>query len=253
MPARLITIPFSHYCEKARWALDRRGVDYQEEAHLPMLHTRHTRRLGGRSVPLLVIGGEGGPRVLADSTDILGYADEAGTRGAPLYPQDGGEVAALEDRFDEVLGPHARRLGYFGLLQDDRAMREVVRRASIPPWERAVGLPTLPVFKVLLRRGLEIDAASAARSEAKVRAVFDEVEARLADGRRFLCGDTFTAADLSFAALAMPLLVPPCYERWLLPLEETRAAFRSVVDRWRATPAGAFAMRVCATERQSPA
>ena len=30
----LITIPISHYCEKARWALDRAGVAYRERAHL---------------------------------------------------------------------------------------------------------------------------------------------------------------------------------------------------------------------------
>ena len=28
MPARLITIPISHFCEKARWALQRAGVAY---------------------------------------------------------------------------------------------------------------------------------------------------------------------------------------------------------------------------------
>lgn len=251
MTARLITIPFSHYCEKARWALDRRGIPYVEDAHLPMLHTRHTKPLGGRSVPLLVVEGPGEPRVLADSTDILRYADEAGTRGAPLYPAGEAEVEALEDRFDLVLGPHARRLGYFELLQDDAALRALVRRAPIPSWERSLGLPLLPAFKALLRRGLGIDAGGAARSEAKVRTVFDEVEARLADGRPYLCGERFTAADLTFAALAMPLVVPPCYERWLLPLADTRAAFRAAVERWRATPAGGFALRVCAAERQA--
>ena len=35
---RLITIPISHYCERARWALQRAGVDFIEEQHLQMLH-----------------------------------------------------------------------------------------------------------------------------------------------------------------------------------------------------------------------
>src|SRR5262249_52617975 len=34
----LITIRFSHYNEKARWALDRFGVVYTERAHLPLIH-----------------------------------------------------------------------------------------------------------------------------------------------------------------------------------------------------------------------
>jgi glutathione S-transferase len=31
MPARLVTIPISHYCEKARWALGRARIAYREE------------------------------------------------------------------------------------------------------------------------------------------------------------------------------------------------------------------------------
>ncbi len=34
MSRRLLTIPISHYCEKARWALDRAGLDYVEERHV---------------------------------------------------------------------------------------------------------------------------------------------------------------------------------------------------------------------------
>ena len=34
----LITICFSHFNEKARWALDRFGVAYRESGYLPLLH-----------------------------------------------------------------------------------------------------------------------------------------------------------------------------------------------------------------------
>ena len=30
----LITIPISHFCEKARWALERAGLPYREERHV---------------------------------------------------------------------------------------------------------------------------------------------------------------------------------------------------------------------------
>ena len=35
---RLLTIPISHFCEKARWALDRAGVDYVERRHIQLVH-----------------------------------------------------------------------------------------------------------------------------------------------------------------------------------------------------------------------
>ncbi len=77
---RLITIPISHYCEKARWALGRAEVDYVEEPHLQVFHVVASRRAGGAgTTPVLVTADAG---VLGDSADILAYADARGARGA---------------------------------------------------------------------------------------------------------------------------------------------------------------------------
>ena len=47
MPARLVTIPISHFCEKARWALQRAGVPYVERPHLQIIHVLAARRAAG--------------------------------------------------------------------------------------------------------------------------------------------------------------------------------------------------------------
>src|SRR5438270_1541709 len=94
-PYVLITIPISHYCEKARWALDRAGVAYREEPHLPLFHYTGTFRAGGgRTVPVLVTD----DGVLADSTDIVAWADAR--RPGSLLPESPAEALALEDDFD---------------------------------------------------------------------------------------------------------------------------------------------------------
>jgi glutaredoxin len=52
---RLVTIPISHYCEKARWALERAGLEYREERHVQGVHQLAARRAGGGiTVPVLV-------------------------------------------------------------------------------------------------------------------------------------------------------------------------------------------------------
>jgi hypothetical protein len=92
-------------------------------------------------------------------------------------------VRLLEERFDEVLGPHARRLGYFSLLDDDSALKQLIATAPVPSFERHLAGATRPLVKPMLRRGLRIPPASARRSRARVEEIFTEVEQRLADGR----------------------------------------------------------------------
>ena len=82
---RLITIPPSHYCEKARWALDYLGVPYREEGHPPLLHRWAVKTAAGRrTTPVLVAG----DTVLSDSTDILQYLDTTYVEGWRPYPRD---------------------------------------------------------------------------------------------------------------------------------------------------------------------
>src|SRR5579859_5847764 len=115
--ARLITIPFSHYCEKARWALDATGVGYREDAHAPVVHWRATRAVGGKSVPVLVHG----TAVVLDSTDIALHVDALAPPARRLLPALAGQrarVLAIEDELDETLGIDARLLVYWHFLAD---------------------------------------------------------------------------------------------------------------------------------------
>ncbi|MBK9034415.1 MAG: glutathione S-transferase [Myxococcales bacterium] len=246
MPARLVTIPFSHYCEKARWALERAGIDFVEDGHLPIYSYLALRRAGaGRTVPTLVTdGGE----VVADSTDILRWCDAHG-RAEPLAPAELPEAAELEDDFDRHLGPAARRLGYFHLLPSRGGFYELLERGGVPRWQQRTGRLARPLVVRLLKRGLKIDAAGAARSQVVVDDTFARIAARLADGRRYLCGDRFTTADLTFAALAAPVLLPGSYAAYMPSARHQPPAFVELIAHYRATPAGAFALRIYADHR----
>lgn len=104
---RLVTIPISHYCEKARWALDRARLPYEEVAVLPGAHLLTTRKYHRKgTVPVLVHEGGG----IGESTEILRWVDSRTPEAQRLFL-----VGALEaenerwiERFDRELG---RRLG----------------------------------------------------------------------------------------------------------------------------------------------
>jgi glutathione S-transferase len=112
----------------------------------------------------------------------------------------------------------------------------------------------LPLFYPLMSKAIDVvlgvTPAAAKRSEAEVRAVFDVVDERLQDGRPYLCGDTFTAADLTFSALAAAVLVPPEYGVPLPQPDELPATFATVVRELRERPAGAHALAMYRAERR---
>jgi glutathione S-transferase len=248
-PCVLITIPISHYCEKARWALDRAAVSYRERAHLQLLHWLPVRRAGGgKTAPVLVCG----DRVLADSPDIVDEADRRASPERRLYPEDpsvAAEVRALEHDFDADLGPHGRRWMY-DRLRGRRDLAIAYGCTGVPAWERRALPLVYPVFVRAIDRYLDITPITAAESEARVRASFDIVAERLSDGRRYLCGERFTAADLTFASLAAAVLMPPEYGVPLPQPEELPPAAATVVRELRAHPAGAHALAMYRDERR---
>lgn len=244
--ARFITIPLSHYCEKARWGLDRAALPYREEPHMPLLHRMATAGNGGTSVPILVHG----HHRIADSTAILVHAD-ASCGGDLLYPRDAAsrrEVEALVVRFDTELGPHVRRWAYAYLLPDTKLLRDAWCN-GVPRREACLFAVVLPIARRLVRSGYRVNSANGDRSLDRIHDVFRYVDGLVRDERPFLAGDRFSAADLTFAALAAPALFPGGCRAALPALDAVPAAMREEVLRMRETDAGLFAAGLYQHER----
>jgi glutathione S-transferase len=245
----LVTIPISHYCEKARWALEWAGVGYEERAHLQGFHRVAVRRAGGgRTAPVLVSDG----RVLAESAEIVAEADALAPPERRLFPDDqaaAAEVRELERDFDARLGPHGRRWMYYE-LRGRGDLARAYASAGVPAWQRHSLRFAYPAISRVIDRYLDITPATAAESETVVRTVFDEVGERLGDGRPYLCGEVFTAADLTFAALTGPVLVPPEYGVPLPQPDELPPGMATVVRELRVHPAGVHALAMFREKRR---
>jgi len=242
-PNRLITIAISHYCEKARWALERLRVPFVEEAHVPLFHRLATgSRGGGQTVPVLVTP-QGS---FTDSTAILQYLDQQAPADSQLYPTDPEQrrqVEELETLFDEQLGPATRQWVYASLMENPALIRRLWQVNS-PNLERRL-LPALfPLIWPIAQRAMAITPAAAARSQETIQQIFQTVEDRLRDGRSYLVGDRFTAADLTFAALAAPVLLPSNRRVKSLDLQDVPAALAAQIKAFRKTPAGAYGLRL---------
>ncbi|MGB5812094.1 MAG: glutathione S-transferase [Polyangiales bacterium] len=252
---RLITIPISHYCERARWALDYVGLEYREEQHLQLLHWPHAwASSGGKTVPVLVTS-EG---VLSESEDMVRYAHDHARNGQPLYPDDDTlreRVTELERGFQDSFGVESRKLIYGHAFRWGRPALDF-NAARAPRWERRALHVGFPLVKRFMRRYLQVNATAEAVAKEHVQRVFDHTAELLSDGRRYLVGHAFSAADLTFACMAAAVLCPPEYGIPLPQPEDVPEDFARDVTAFRVHPAGSFAMRMfrdhrrpCAPER----
>jgi glutathione S-transferase len=239
--ARLLTIAPSHFSEKARWALDRAAIPYREECSGPGFHLSAVKRVGARTLPVLITA-EGA--VLKDSTDIMHHADRHGE----LFPADrAAEVAAVEEELDP-LGPAVRDWAYSWAVARPPLVRHVFDR-RLPAAQRVVLRLTLPLVCKLIRRRFRLDRQSAQQWFEALTTLWDRIEARLADGRPYLTGDRFTAVDLTLAALGAHAVAAPGFGGQLVPLGDRPPAAREQTERLRATATGRLVLRLYQEER----
>jgi glutathione S-transferase len=119
---------------------------------------------------------------------------------------------------------------------------------GVPAWEAKALAGLYALAHRWARRHLELKSLDDDR--AKVLAAFDAIAARLDDGRRHLTGDRFTAADLTFACLAAAVVLPPEYGVALPQPEDLPSPVRDDVERFRAHPAGVYALRLFENRRR---
>lgn len=256
---RLISIKFSHYNEKARWALDRCGIPFIEKPHLPVTHMPFARAAAGGhgkadkisspfSTPVLKT--DAGP--ITDSTDIVAWASKHPDSSYNLIPEELiAEIQPLDELFSGKFGAHTRRVAYHYCLQDKELFSRLAS-LNVPGFESTVWRACYPALRRYLRRGLGITEERALRSADRTRETFAQVNGLLADGRDYLVGGRFTLADLSFASLTAPALLiqeAEGYDARLPTLEEAPAPLREFANELRQTRAGRFALKMFADER----
>ncbi|HJQ24059.1 MAG TPA: glutathione S-transferase N-terminal domain-containing protein [Blastocatellia bacterium] len=245
---RMISVSASPYCELPRWLLQRLAIPFNEEFHAPLFYLPATRRVGAGTVVPVMVTREG---TLPDARAIFYHYDAQAPADQRLLPEASparDEVIRLFDLFYDRLAIAVRRWGYARLLPV-RQTTVPMMTAGAPAWERALVKLIYPLIALLMRRALKITKDSPPQDLAEIDEIFTLVETRLADGRAYLCGNGLSAADLAFAALAAPTVLPDNYGGTLPTINEVPAAMRAEVEQLRARAAGRFLLRVYDEQR----
>lgn len=246
---KLVTISISHYVEKVKWALHRAALSYTEESHIPGLHALitlwHTQGRH-RATPVLIDGDQ----VIPDSTAIFAHLT---TKYGQKWLYAPADALELEERFDRNIGPHTRRFIYQQLFDSGLSVADIFAQDVVPAWQKALLPLVAPVIKEGMIRDMAIHPLAAENSRITFEKEFEFVADRLRDGRPYLCGDQLSAADLAFAALSAPVILPKGYGARLPDPDDAGPEAKAVIEKYRATPAGQFVLRLYREERQKPA
>ena len=241
-------IEVSHYNEKARWALDYKGIPHELRVPMPGLHGLTALRVTRgkqRRLPVIEIDG----RRIGDSTAIIAALEEY-RPDPPLYPADEAErrrALALEDWFDENLGPEMRRFVWHHTLSDTDVVARTLFQEPGTKRERFLRA-TAPVARVAVRADYTVNAQTAARARDRVVQAMDKLEGDLQPSG-YLVGERFSVADLTAASLFTPLVAPP--ERPYAPSART-APVQELRDELMARPGGQWIERMYALHRNGP-
>jgi glutathione S-transferase len=242
-------IELSHYSEKARWALDYKGIPHERRVPMPGLHGIRAlvlTRGAQRRLPVLELDG----RRIGDSTAIIAALEEH-TPEPPLYPADPALRARaldLEEWFDEQLAPSLRRYVWHHTLPDSDAVVAAVFTRPQPVRERLLRV-IAPLVRPAVRRDYDVSEETAVRARAEVVAAMDHLESELLPSG-YLVGDGFTVADLTAAALFTPLLAPP--QRPYAP-ETVAGPVLELREELSARPGSEWVMEMYARHRGRPA
>ena len=201
-----VSLPYSPWSEKARWALDHHRVDYREREYLPLLgapalRVKLRRLRGPITVPVLFSDDQ----VYADSYDIARYAESAG-RGAPLFPA-GADIDRW-NRLSEQTLACSRALATARAADDPEVLKESVPRSIPGPIRHAFGRVGIRYLK----RKYRITTHDRDDYLTTIRQALRELSGSLND-REYILG-TFSYADVAMAvALQMVAPVPQQYIR----------------------------------------
>ena len=256
--------------EIARWVLDWNDVLYKDEPHAPPLYIPVINRLIGDSDGHAVVaGGERSPgasgispgpvflktdALLYTAESVIVYFEQRCTAEKRLLPADAGkrqEVVALYNLFTGPFEENVYGYLYAQLLPNPAEARSWFTQ-GVPLGEKLTYAFSFGVMRKELTRQWGLAEKPAGERLAYIKKIIEKVDGILSDGRRYLTGDRLTIADIAFAAVAAPLLLPIEFGGAIGAIHTVPAEMRREVEELRATPAGQYVLLLYQDERPLP-
>jgi glutathione S-transferase len=239
-PPQLYVFAISHYCEKARWALDYLGVEYEIKYLVPGLHAERMTSLGADDTSLPVLVSDG--KLIQGSSNIISWAESAPNNGRTLDCEHSPLISDITSRVDDVLGVHVRRMYYSEALVEHPETVLPIFADYLDEEEAALLREIWELVVAAMTERMDLGADQGRESRDIVLQQLDWFDEILEDGRDYLLDGTFTHIDLSAASLLAPLVMAPEHPTYGNLQVPPRIA-QDVVE-WQSRPISQFVARM---------
>jgi len=234
----LETISASHFVEKARWCLDRLGVEYRERPVAGILGVMFR----GRTVPLLRMRTGKVTSSIGNSAEILRYlwgryGVELG--GAADFLEPTPERVEWEKRIDDYgvqlqVWVYSHALGHRSLTLHAWGCNS----KRVPLWQRGLIIALYPLLAAFIKFAFKLSEGHYKKATRNIEEFLEEVEKRLVSGQGTLLGGSdIDFVDISFASMTGLWLQPQNFgggaaDEVMLARAQLPTEMKADVERW---------------------
>lgn len=253
----LITIPISHFCERARWALEYSGIEFHEKPRLQMFHRIALKRIGaGRTTPALRVG----KTVLPDSNAILSWASDRHRSPKPNlvnWAPNSPESRTMLN-WGEDIAQWSRLVAYAWLLPNPTLLLRYNNRGA-PAWQGLLLRIGYAKAQSMVRQHFNITESTIQAAHDSLRRFFDRFDELLGSSNYIRVnggvhnGERFSALDLTLASYLAPLCLPHEYgiaPGSLPPVDECPEDLTKEILVFRTHPLGQYVLRMFKDHRR---
>ena len=239
----LYQFPLSHFCEKARWLLDHKELDFVAHNLVPGFHRAFARlKTGQNHLPIL----KDGTHWIADSTQIAHYLDDRYPEHGLLPNRFGQREAVLQINHQaNILGTHVRQWVWSQMIIRNNHSLDVLLGET--GYLRKFEKYSKPVLKTLVNRSFQLEAEKIAESQRAILSFAEQFKLP----SRYLVAERLTLADIAVCSMFAPLLNiagTPGELETFDSVSEQAYAFSSQLQ---ALAVGQYVQQIYAEERQA--
>lgn len=276
--AQLLTIPYSHYVEFARWSLLLGNKPFEENWYMPGQHV----------LPLLSLRVAGKKKHLSSSSFVTKSgrdpatisekkANQSRSTAVPALVKPNGEVLTdswmiandsgllpltdptLKKMYDEELGPLARQFAYNFLLKPEHRQSWDDLLKYMQGWLWLILYFFLGTYiHSIMAKVFGLGKQDLfAKCENDLNDLFERIaKERLPKNSRYINGEEISVEDIALCSLASPALIPEkycggCFTPIFNDCIAKDKEFLSRLEKYRATPVGKYVLQFYEENREA--